>query len=220
MNEDNKLKLIEEKDNQSAKSHKKKNRYKIIVGNGCHKAVCDVQGMLVPSPEQEGKFLMILPDGLQLNARLRSKRLHLFATKYPNKVLGMHWFRCYPKFMDHRLVGLQIIKVDRSISENRNGKEYWEFIGAWTAQNNITVQRSIALKQVRKIAKENGFIKRYRYTFTNSLDFKQSLWVGYVYQIIAQRDGDQLKIRKVIPFASPRFKPKASKNEYEVISLP
>ena len=63
-------------------------------------------------------------------------------------------------------------------------------------------------RQIRNIAKETGFIKKFKYTFTNSFDFKRALWVGYVYQIFAQREGDKLSIKKVNPYACPRFKPK------------
>ena len=194
--------------NNKSKEKKEKKKYKIAVGNGCHKAICDVEGMLIPNSEKEGRFLMILPDGLQVDARFKFQRMNYFAMKYPNKVLGMHWFRCYPKFKDDRLVALHIIKVDKDISKSNNSKEYWEFIGAWTAKNNITVQRSMALKEIRQIAKKKGFIKKFKYSFTNSFDFKQSLWTGYVYQIIAQRDGVQLKIKKVVPYACPRIRPK------------
>ena len=209
MNQTNKL--SQEKENQSTKSKKEKKekkRYKIVVGNGCHKAICEVQGMLIPNPQEQGKFKMILPDGLQVDAKFKTKYLHCLAMKYPNKILGMHWFRCYPKLAENRLVCLQIVAWDGDMPSNKNGNEFWEFIGAWTAQKNITVQRSMAIKETRQIAKETGFIKKFKYSFINSLNFKRSLWMGYVYRIIAQRDGDQLKIRKVVPFACPRFKPK------------
>ena len=225
--EENKNKSSEEKDNPLTKSKeekketkgkkekKEKKRYKIAVGNGCHKAICDVQGMLVPNAQEEGNFVMILPDGLQVDARFKTKYLHVLAMKHPERIQGMHWFRCYPKLANDRLVCLQIIAWDGDIAENKNGKEYWEFIGAWTAQRNITVQRSMAIKEVRQIARETGFIKKFKYTFTNSFDFKRSLWMGYVYKIIGQRDGDQLKIRKVVPFACPRFKPKPPEKNFK-----
>ena len=89
-----------------------------------------------------------------------------------------------------------------------NKYEKWEFIGVWTAQRNITVQRTMSEKDIRKIARETGFIKKFKYTFTNSYDFKRSLWIGYVYKVLATREGDCLKIRKVIPYACPRIKPK------------
>jgi hypothetical protein len=56
--------------------------------------------------------------------------------------------------------------------------------------------------EIRKIAKETGFIKKFKFTFTNSFDFKRSLWVGYVYQILASREGNKLSMRKVIPSRS------------------
>jgi hypothetical protein len=107
---------------------------------------------------------------------------------------------------DNKLVGLQILAWDGNMTQNKFEK--WEFIGVWTAQRNITVQRTMSDKDIRKIAKETGFIKKFKFTFTNSYDFKRALWVGYVYQILASREGESLKIRKVIPYACPRIKPK------------
>jgi hypothetical protein len=185
---------------------REKKRYKILAGNGCHQAICEVQGMLIPPTEKEGKFQLILPDGLQVDASFKTSRQHWLAMNKPEIVTGLHWFRCYPKMSDNKLVGLQILAWDGNMTNNKF--ENWEFIGVWTAQRNITVQRTMSDKDIRKIAKETGFIKKFKYTFTNSFDFKRALWMGYVYKILATRKGDSFEIRKVIPYACPRIKPK------------
>ena len=189
---------------KNKKSEKK--RYKILAGNGCHQAICDVKGMLVPSPESEKKFQLILPDGLQIDAYFKTAYQRWIAMNKPGFVTGLHWFRGYPKFPEKKLTAIQIVAWDYNMIENQS--EQWDFIGVWTAQGNLTVQRSMANEEVRKEAKETGFLKNFKYTFTNSFDFKRSLWIGYVYKILASREGEQLKIKKVIPYACPRIKPK------------
>ena len=195
------------KKKKSKEKQPEKKRYKILAGNGCHQAICEVQAMLIPSPESDNKFQLILPDGLQVDAMFKDPNQYWLVNYKPEYVLGMHWFRCYPKLANDKLVGLQIVAWDdKNMTSNKN--EQWEFIGVWTAQRNITVQRTMSDKEIRKEAKETGFIKKFKYTFTNSFDFKRSLWIGYVYKIIASREGDKLTIRKVIPYACPRIKPK------------
>ena len=199
-------KKITTKNQKSKKKKPEKKRYKILAGNGCHQAICEVQGMLVPSPESEGKFQLILPDGLQIDAYFKTKRQYWLAVNKPGIVTGLHWFRCYPKFSEDKLAAVQIVTWDTDMSDNQSEK--WEFKGVWTAQRNLTVQRTMSDNEIRKIAKETGYIKKFKYTFTNSFDFKRSLWIGYVYKILASREGEQLKIKKVIPYACPRIKPK------------
>ena len=182
-----------------------KKRYKILAGNGCHRAIAEVQGMLVQSTEESGKFSLILTDGLQIQAFFKTPQLHWLACN-TEAIQGLHWWRGYPKVSDNKLVCFQIIAWDGAMTDNKYEK--WEFIGVWTAQRNITVQRTMSEKDIRKLAKETGFIKKFKYTFTNSYDFKRSLWVGYVYKILASRKGDSFEIRKVIPYACPRIKPK------------
>ncbi len=200
-----KKKSQKSKEKQPEKKLEKK-RYKILAGNGCHQAICEVQGMLIPPTDEGGKFQLILPDGLQVDAYFKTPRQHWLAKNNPEFITGMHWFRCYPKMANDKLVALQIVSWDGDMSNNKG--EQWEFIGVWTAQRNITVQRTMSNKEIRKIAKEEGFIKKFKFTFTNSFDFKRNLWVGYVYQVLASREGDKLKIRKVNPYACPRIKPK------------
>ena len=90
----------------------------------------------------------------------------------PEIVTGLHWFRGYPKFAEDKLAAVQIFAWDGNMTENNS--EQWEFIGVWTAQRNLTVQRTMANEEVRKEAKETGFIKKFKYIFTNSFDFKRS----------------------------------------------
>ena len=182
-----------------------KKRYKILAGNGCHRAIAEVQGMLVQSTEERGKFSLILPDGLQIQAFFKTPQLHWLACNN-EAIQGLHWWRGYPKVSDNKLVCFQIIAWDGDMINNKYEK--WDFTGVWTAQRNITVQRTMSEKDIRKIAKETGFIKKFKYTFTNSYDFKRSLWIGYVYKVLATRKGNSFEIRKVIPYACPRIKPK------------
>ena len=190
------------------KSYRERKRYKILAGNGCHQAIAEVQGILVPPADTESSFTLVLPDGLQIEATFKTPRLHWIAQN-KDYMLGHHWFRGYPKMKDNKLVSLQIIAWDGNMPSNPKGEENWEFIGVWTAQKNITVQRSMMTKDIRKIAKETGFIKKFKYTFTNSYDWVKGrkLWVGYVYKLLCQRNGETLEIKRVIPYACPRIKP-------------
>ncbi len=185
-----------------------KKRYKILAGNGCHQAITEVLGILLPPSEGEKSFRLILPDGVQLEASFKNPRLLWLAHNKP-ELLGQHWFRGYPKMKDNKLVSLQIIAWDGTMPTNPRGEEVWEFTGVWTLQKNITVQRSMMLDDVRKIAKETGFIKKFKYTFANSFDWvkNKKLWAGYVYKVLCKRNGDVLEIKKVIPYACPRIKP-------------
>jgi len=190
----------------SSQSHK--NRYKILAGNGCHQAIAEVHGILVPPTEENSCHNLILPDGCVLEATFKDARLKWLAHNREG-VLGAHWFRGYPKMKNNKLVGLQIIAWDMNMPTNERGWETWEFIGVWTVQKNLTVQRSMGLKEVRQQARETGFIKKFKYTFNNTYDWlkNKKLWSGYVYKILCRREGDSLKIQKVIPYACPRTKP-------------
>ncbi|MGI0481872.1 hypothetical protein ACN4EE_13915 [Geminocystis sp. CENA526] len=193
---------------ESKKEKVEKKRYKILAGNGCHQAIAEIQGILVPPSEEDQPFLIILPDGVQLEATFKNPRLKWIAHN-TDTVLGSHWFRVYPKMKDDKLISVQIIAWDKGMPTNPMGEEHWEFTGVWTAQKNLTVQRSMMEADVRATAKETGFIKKFKYTFINSFEFvkKKNLWMGYVYKLICKRKGDVLEIRKVIPYACPRIKP-------------
>lgn len=185
-----------------------KKRYKILAGNGCHQAIAEIQGILVPPSAEDQPFLIILPDGMQLEATFKNPRLKWIAHN-TDTVLGSHWFRVYPKMKDDKLISVQIIAWDKGMPTNPRGEEHWEFTGVWTAQKNLTVQRSMMTADVRTTAKETGFIKKFKYTFVNSFEWAKNkkLWMGYVYKLICKRKGDVLEIKKVIPFACPRIKP-------------
>ncbi|MGY6530224.1 MAG: hypothetical protein ACXITR_09870 [Cyanobacterium sp.] len=185
-----------------------KNRYKILAGNGCHQAIAEVYGILVPPTEENSYHSLILPDGCALDATFKDARLKWLAHNKEG-VLGAHWFRGYPKMKDNKLVAFQIVAWDMDMPTNERGWETWEFTGVWTMQKNLTVQRSMGLKDIRQQAKETGFIKKFKYTFNNTYDWLKSkkLWSGYVYKIFCRREGDTLKIQKVIPYACPRKKP-------------
>ncbi|MCX8078353.1 MAG: hypothetical protein N3D76_06835 [Geminocystis sp.] len=183
-------------------------RYKLLPGNGCHQAIAEVRAILVPPTEDKKNFSLILPDGLQLDATFKNSRLLWLAYNKP-EIQGEHWFRGYPKMKDDRLVSLQIVAWDGNMPTSPTGEELWEFTGVWTLQKNLTVQRSILVEEVRRIAEETGFIKKFKYTFINSADWvkNKKLWVGYVYKISCRRVGNMLEIKKVIPYACPRIKP-------------
>lgn len=190
------------------KSFSERKRYKILAGNGCHQAIAEVHGILVPPTEEDGCHSLILPDGCVLEASFKDARLKWLAYNREG-VLGAHWFRGYPKMKDDKLVAFQIVAWDLDMPTNQRGWETWEFTGVWTIQKNLTVQRSMGLQEVREQAKETGFIKKFKYTFNNTSDWLKSkkLWSGYVYKLICRREGDTLKIQKVIPYACPRIKP-------------
>ncbi|WP_446684635.1 hypothetical protein [Cyanobacterium sp. HL-69] len=185
-------------------------RYKILAGNGCHQAISEVQGILVPPIDDESSYQLILPDGLALKATFSNPYLESLALKQPN-ILGVHWFRGYPKMQDTKLVSFQIVGWDGNMPTNEQGWERWEFIGLWTLEKTLTVQRSITARTVRKEARKTGFITEFKFTFSNTEDWvkQKKLWIGYVYKLICRREGDTLKIQKVIPYACPRFKPVA-----------
>lgn len=195
--------------NQREKQNKvEKKRYKILAGNGCHQAIAEIQGILIPPHDEEAPFLLILPDGFQMEATFKNPRLKWLAHN-TDAVVGSHWFRVYPKMKDDKLISVQIIAWDKGMPSNAREDETWEFIGVWTAQRNLTVQRSMTMEDIRKIAKETGFIKKFKYTFINSFDFvkQKKLWMGYVYKLICKRKEDTLEIKRVIPYACPRIKP-------------
>lgn len=200
---------VKKQGSQEKKPEVEKKRYKILAGNGCHQAIAEIQGILIPPHEENAPFLIILPDGFQLEATFKNPRLKWIAYNNPEAVIGAHWFRVYPKMKDDKLISVQIIAWDKGMPTNPREEETWEFIGVWTAQRNITVQRSMTMEEIRKIAKETGFIKKFKYTFINSFDFvkQKKLWMGYVYKLICRRKGDVLEIKRVIPYACPRFKP-------------
>lgn len=206
----NKLADAKEQNHKKKSSPEPKKRYKILAGNGCHQAIAELRGILVPPAEGEKSFRLILPDGVQLEATFKNPRL-LWLAYNKSELLGDHWFRGYPKMKDDKLVSLQIVAWDGTMPTDPRGEETWEFTGVWTLQKNITVQRSMMLEDVRKVAKETGFIKKFKYTFANSFDWvkNKKLWAGYVYKVLCKRKGDVLEIKKVIPYACPRIKPLA-----------
>lgn len=71
-------------------------------------------------------------------------------------------------------------------------------------------------KNVRKQAIKTGYIKKFKFTFTNSEDWRKrkKLWSGYVDKLIFRRERDTLKIQKVIPYACPPFKPSFKKQPF------
>ncbi len=71
--------ITQAKKEKSKEKQPEKKRYKILAGNGCHRAICEVQGMLIPPTEEGGKFQLILPDGLQVDAMFKTSRQHWLA---------------------------------------------------------------------------------------------------------------------------------------------
>ena len=96
------------KKKKSKEKPSEKKRYKILAGNGCHRAIAEVQGMLVQSTAESGKFSLILPDGLQIQAFFKTPQLHWLACN-TEAIQGLHWWRGYPKVSDNKLVCFQII---------------------------------------------------------------------------------------------------------------
>ncbi|WP_141712638.1 hypothetical protein A5482_016155 (plasmid) [Cyanobacterium sp. IPPAS B-1200] len=209
--EDGKTSEDKSKDKKKKKDKKPPaKKYKILAGNGCHQAISEVQGILVPPIDDESSYQLILPDGLALEATFTRPYLESLVLKQPD-ILGVHWFRGYPKMQDNKLVAFQIVGWDGNMPTNEQGWERWEFIGLWALQKNLTVQRSIADRTVRKEARKTGFITEFKFTFSNTEDWvkQKKLWIGYVYKLLCRREGNTLKIQKVIPYACPRFKPVA-----------
>jgi hypothetical protein len=204
----NRTKASQDKNKNQPLDKSEKKRYKILAGNGCHQAIAEVQGILLKPSELGSKFTLILPDGTELQASFRNSRLKWIACN-KEEILGLHWFRGYPKMKDDQLVCFQIIAWDGNMPSNERGWETWEFTGLWTPQKNLTVQRSMGIKEIRQEAKETGFIKKFKYTFTNTQEWvaNKKLWIGYVYKLLCRREGNKLKIQKVIPVACPRIKP-------------
>ena len=195
-------------DKKSKEKTEEKKRYKILAGNGCHQAIAEVRGMLVRPSEKGDKFKLILPDGIELDATFKTPHLKWLAFNQDH-IIGLHWFRGYPKMREGKLVCFQIIAWDGEMPTSPKGWERWEFTGLWTPQRNLTVQRSMAVQEIRSIAKETGFIKKFKFSFNNAQDWiaSRKLWIGYVYKLLCRREGDMLKIQKVIPYACPRIKP-------------
>ncbi len=200
--------MIPKHQNNHLSGEKERTRYKILVGNGCHQAIAEIQGFLFKPTDEEGVFRLRLPDGFEIDATFKNPRLKWLAFNHED-ILGLHWYRGYPKMSEGKLVCFQIVAWDNDIPSSNRGQEKWEFIGVWTAQKNLTVQRSMTAKEIRDMAKKTGYIKKFKYSFINYHEWlnTRKLWVGYVYKLICTRHNDTLKIEKVIPYACPRIKP-------------
>jgi hypothetical protein len=189
---------------------KKSNRYKLLTGNGIHTAVGEFIGVLLPPKENTPKRELLLTNGVVVEARFFG--WHNKPT-FINKCLGRHLFRGYPIVCDNKLIAINITAVDpveRIFDKvgQKNCLELWLFRGLWTPQRSLNVQRSLGNKKVKVEAKKTGFIKKYKYQFKNSKDWKTRLWDNYVYEVYAYRDKDnQFNILKVNPFCCPLHKP-------------
>ena len=208
--EDDKTSKVKKKQVQEKDKKPLAKKYKILAGNGCHQAISEVQGILVPPIDDESSYELILPDGLALEATFTRPYLESLVLKQPD-ILGVHWFRGYPKMQDNKLVGpFQIVGWDGNMPTNEQGWERWEFIGLWALQKNShssTFHRRT--ERLEKKLEKTGFITEFKFTFSNTEDWvkQKKLWIGYVYKLLCRREGDTLKIQKVIPYACPRKKP-------------
>lgn len=187
---------------------KKQDRaYKILVGNSSHLAIGEFKGVFVEQPG-ESKHKMILLNGVQVTCSFRSRSAGKGAIAAAK---GRHIFRGYPK-VDARgiLQHIELTCVDptEEIFNLQRIDDRWMFIGLWTPQRNITVQRSMANAKTRAEVRKTKYLPKYKYPFVNSYDFKRSLWMGYVYKVEAKlNDNGQFEICRVTPFACPRNKP-------------
>lgn len=182
-----------------------KPRYKLLTGNGTHTAVGEFIGVLHGSSD---KYLITFTDGFTVEAKFFGYHNN---SKYKLKCMGKHYFRGYPCVKDSKLIAVTITSVDSpSIITNLNKAkrdELWFFRGLWTPQKNLSVQRSFTAEGVKKQAKETGFIKKYKFTFANSSEWRTKLWFSYVYEVCCSRAQDSFMIRRVTPFCCPRRKP-------------
>lgn len=187
-----------------------KPRYKLLTGNGVHTAVGEFIGVLLP-PQVDKPRELLLTNGTVIEAKFIGKNNN---KKFINKCLGRHLFRGYPVVKENKLIAITITAVDPKerifpkVGTDKKCLELWLFRGLWTPQKTLNIQRSLANKDVKKIAKEKGFIKKYKYQFKNSREWSSKLWDNYVYEIYAYRDKDNnFNIFRTSAFCCPIRKP-------------
>jgi hypothetical protein len=172
---------------------------KIYTANGTHQAICRFQGILMPKPDDEKGFKLLLP-GLELDATFAFPKTAWFYRKSPQAFEGVQNYIGYPRMnREGKLVKVYIVSVDR---QQDFSKEQWEFIGMWCGP-----QKSLFVQRRHDMFPDEPRPHYYKYRFQNQGEYRKYLWDRYAYQIIARRDGDQLSIVRNNPFACPRRKP-------------
>lgn len=174
-------------------------RRKLYTANGTHQAICRFQGVLMPKPEGEKGFKLLLP-GLEVEAHFAFPKTLWYYRQNPQVFEGVKSYIGYPKLTgEGKLVKIQIVAIDQQQSFQ---KEQWEFIGMWCGP-----QRALFVQRQGQMFPDEERPHYYKYRFKNQDEYRRYLWDRYAYQIIAKREGDELLIVRNNPFACPRRKP-------------
>jgi len=184
--------------------------YKLLAGNGCHQALGEFIGSVHEDPIH-GLVLKFAADDITVPLRFNGYNNN---EKFKQKCLGNHYFRGYPTTKNGMIVSITITSVDpinRLFTSTSPEWEYWHFRGLWTVQQNITVQRGIDKLNTLNVARQTGFIKKYKFKFVNYSAYSSKLTPGYVYTIMAHRVGNFYYIDSVTPFCCPLNPPKVNR---------
>jgi hypothetical protein len=174
-------------------------RRKIYTANGTHQAICRFQGILMPKPDDDKGFKLLLP-GLEIDASFAFPKTAWFYRKCPEAFEGVKNYIGYPRMTrEGKLVKVYIVSVDQ---QQNFKKEQWEFVGMWCGP-----QKSLFIQRRSDMFPEDPRPHYYKFRFKNQDEYKKYLWDRYAYQIIAKREGDELLIVRNNPFACPRRKP-------------
>ncbi|WP_041933331.1 hypothetical protein [Gloeothece verrucosa] len=174
-------------------------RRKLYTANGTHQAICRFQGVLMPKPEGEKGFKLLLP-GLEVEAHFAFSKTLWYYRQNPHLFEGVKNYIGYPKLTgEGKLVKIQIVAIDQQQTFQR---EQWEFIGMWCGP-----QKALFVQRQGQMFPDEERPHYYKYRFKNQDEYRKYLWDRYAYQIIAKREGDELLIVRNNPFACPRRKP-------------
>ncbi|ACK71763.1 hypothetical protein PCC7424_3367 [Gloeothece citriformis PCC 7424] len=187
------------KDYQQQSDRPPRIRRKLYTANGTHQAICRFQGVLMPRPEGEKGFRLLLP-GLEVEAHFAFPKTLWFYRQNPHLFEGVRNYLGYPKVTgEGKLVKIQIVAIEQ---EQSFQKEQWEFIGMWCGP-----QKALFVQRQGQMFPDEERPHYYKYRFKNQDEYRKYLWDRYAYHIIAKREGDELLIVRNNPFACPRRKP-------------
>lgn len=155
----------------------------LLTGNGCHKLVGIVQGILVTENS------LLIPGG-ELVVKI-SKRCKGYLKKYPETTQGIKTYIGYPKIIEGQIRLFEIVGIEVKDSL----PECWEIIGTWCSDlDSLVVQRDI--KMFNTLNKLPSFIP--------DLDYHRKVWINNnCYKVTCKREGTKLTIEEVRLWACP-----------------
>ena len=182
------------------KKKQKQKKDSILLGNGQHKAIAELKGVLVPNPDEPDNFTMILPDQSDLKVTVRNKKV-LRGLKRSN-AFGLNTYLGYPKVIQGKLDSLDLIAWgDRKLEPIKpEDTECWEFVGVWSKNKELLVQRDVKMPFVQDAYQATGKLFTYKFAFTNGdyYTMKKKLVANQLYCLKCIRKKGQLRIRQII----------------------